>query len=162
MTTEDFYHTIIPLRDDLLRYAVSLTASSDDADDLAQETLLRLWDMRERLDAGDNLRAMAVTMLRNRFYDQQRHASHSRRLSAADDIGREDLGAQTGFLVVGGGACHVAVYQPGYVLMIVHILLPPCRVIWINWVRMAIRARERFLRRLAAEHPVMRIISSAV
>lgn len=70
MTTEDFYHTIIPLRDDLLRYAVSLTASSDDADDLAQETLLRLWDMRERLDAGDNLRAMAVTMLRNRFYDQ--------------------------------------------------------------------------------------------
>lgn len=38
MTTEDFYHTIIPLRD-----------------------------------------------------DQQRHASHSRRLSAADDIGREDL-----------------------------------------------------------------------
>lgn len=69
MTTEDFYHTIIPLRDDLLRYAVSLTASSDDADDLAQETLLRLWDMRERLDAGDNLRAMAVTMLRNRFYD---------------------------------------------------------------------------------------------
>lgn len=30
MTTEDFYHTIIPLRDDLLRYAVSLTASSDD------------------------------------------------------------------------------------------------------------------------------------
>lgn len=42
MTTEDFYHTIIPLRDDLLRYAVSLTASSDDADDLAQETLLRL------------------------------------------------------------------------------------------------------------------------
>lgn len=77
MTTEDFYHTIIPLRDDLLRYAVSLTASSDDADDLAQETLLRLWDMRERLDAGDNLRAMAVTMLRNRFYDQQRHASHS-------------------------------------------------------------------------------------
>ena len=91
MTTEDFYHTIIPLRDDLLRYAVSLTASSDDADDLAQETLLRLWDMRERLDAGDNLRAMAVTMLRNRFYDQQRHASHSRRLSAADDIGHEDL-----------------------------------------------------------------------
>ena len=91
MNTEDFYHTIIPLRDDLLRYAVSLTASSDDADDLAQETLLRLWDMRERLDAGDNLRAMAVTMLRNRFYDQQRHASHSRRLSAADDIGREDL-----------------------------------------------------------------------
>ena len=91
MTTEDFYHTIIPLRDDLLRYAVSLTASSDDADDLAQETLLRLWDMRERLDAGDNLRAMAVTMLRNRFYDQQRHASHSRRLSAADDMGREDL-----------------------------------------------------------------------
>lgn len=88
MTTEDFYHTIIPLRDDLLRYAVSLTASSDDADDLAQETLLRLWDMRERLDAGDNLRAMAVTMLRNRFYDQQRHASHSRRLSAADEIMR--------------------------------------------------------------------------
>ena len=52
MTTEDFYHTIIPLRDDLLRYAVSLTASSDDADDLAQETLLRLWDMRATADGS--------------------------------------------------------------------------------------------------------------
>lgn len=39
MTTEDFYHTIIPLRDDLLRYAVSLTASSDDADDIGREDL---------------------------------------------------------------------------------------------------------------------------
>lgn len=55
MTTEDFYHTIIPLRDDLLRYAVSLTASSDDADDLAQETLLRLWDMRNATLKGYKL-----------------------------------------------------------------------------------------------------------
>ncbi len=94
MTTEDFYHIILPLRDDLLRYALKLTSGSPDADDLVQETLLRLWDMRPRLNSGDNLRALAVTMVRNRFYDSQRHCQHSRGLTPADDRAVDDRRAE--------------------------------------------------------------------
>lgn len=94
MTTEDFYHIILPLRDDLLRYALKLTSGSPDADDLVQETLLRLWDMRPRLNSGDNLRALAVTMVRNRFYDSQRHSQHSRGLTLADDRAVDDRRAE--------------------------------------------------------------------
>lgn len=49
MTTEDFYHTIIPLRDDLLRYAVSLTASSDDADEIMRITGCSAANLRKNL-----------------------------------------------------------------------------------------------------------------
>lgn len=90
MTTEDFYHIVLPLRDDLLRYALKLTSGSPDADDLVQETMLRLWDMHHRLDSGDNLRALAVTMVRNRFYDTQRHSQYSRALTPADDRAIDD------------------------------------------------------------------------
>lgn len=94
MTTEDFYHIVLPLRDDLLRYALKLTSGSPDADDLVQETMLRLWDMHPRLDSGDNLRALAVTMVRNRFYDTQRHSQYSRALTPADDRAIDDRRAE--------------------------------------------------------------------
>ncbi len=94
MTKEDFYHIILPLRDDLLRYALKLTSGSPDADDLVQETMLRLWDMHPRLGSGDNLRALAVTMVRNRFYDSQRHSQHSRALTPADDRAVDDRRAE--------------------------------------------------------------------
>ena len=94
MTTEDFYHIVRPLRDGLLRYALKLTSGSPDADDLVQETMLRLWDMHPRLDRGDNLRALAVTMVRNRFYDTQRHSQHSRALTPDDDRAIDDRRAE--------------------------------------------------------------------
>ena len=94
MTTEDFYHIVLPLRDGLLRYALKLTSGSPDADDLVQETMLRLWDMHPRLDRGDNLRALAVTMVRNRFYDTQRHSQHSRALTPDDDRAIDDRRAE--------------------------------------------------------------------
>ena len=94
MTTEDFYHTIIPLRDVLKRYAMRLTADADDADDLVQEPMLRLWDMRSRLDAADPLRAFAVTVLRNRFYDKVRHDSHRRQFGRDGDVAVEDNRAE--------------------------------------------------------------------
>ncbi len=91
MTEEEFYNTVIPMRADMIRYANRLAANADDAEDLTQETMLRLWDMHQHLEAGSNLMALASTMLRNRFYDNCRHDSHSCRLSAADDTGKEDL-----------------------------------------------------------------------
>ncbi|MDT8326980.1 MAG: RNA polymerase sigma factor [Roseovarius sp.] len=56
---------LIALMPDLLRVAHRLTRNGDGAQDLCQEVLLKLWI---RLDAGaeiDNLRAYAMTALRN-------------------------------------------------------------------------------------------------
>ena len=73
MRTEEFNHIILPMRSDLKAYALRLTESDDNAEDLVQEVMLRLWDMRQNIKAEDNLKALAITIMRNKFYDQCRH-----------------------------------------------------------------------------------------
>jgi len=67
------------LRDDLLAsipnlraFAVSLTGSSERADDLVQETLMKAWAKFHTFQEGTNLRAWLFTILRNEFYSQVR------------------------------------------------------------------------------------------
>jgi RNA polymerase sigma-70 factor (ECF subfamily) len=50
----------------------TLTGDPEQAEDLAQETLLQAWRCREQFRPGTNLRAWLSTILRNRFYSGQR------------------------------------------------------------------------------------------
>jgi len=54
MRTEEFNHIILPMRSNLKAYALRLTESDDNAEDLVQEVMLRLWDMRLNIKAEDN------------------------------------------------------------------------------------------------------------
>lgn len=67
------------LRDELLAaipplraFAVSLTADSDRADDLVQETLVKAWSNLDSFTPGTNMRAWLFTILRNTFYSNHR------------------------------------------------------------------------------------------
>lgn len=73
MTPEDFNRIIIPMRDELKGLARKLTGDDYSAEDLVQEVMLKLWSMRSVLDRYDNKKALAMTMLRNKFNDQWRH-----------------------------------------------------------------------------------------
>lgn len=53
------------LRPMLHRVALSITGSEDDADDVAQETLLKLWFLRERLHLYASVDALARVIARN-------------------------------------------------------------------------------------------------
>jgi RNA polymerase sigma-70 factor (ECF subfamily) len=50
----------------------TLTGDVEQAEDLAQETVLQAWRCREQFHPGTNLRAWLSTILRNRFYSSQR------------------------------------------------------------------------------------------
>ncbi len=67
MRTEEFNHIILPMRSDLKEYALRLTESDDNAEDLVQEVMLRLWDMRHDIKAEDNLKALAITICATSF-----------------------------------------------------------------------------------------------
>lgn len=67
------------LRDELLAaipplraFAVSLTADTDRADDLVQETLVKAWSNLDSFTPGTNMRAWLFTILRNTFYSNHR------------------------------------------------------------------------------------------
>jgi RNA polymerase sigma-70 factor (ECF subfamily) len=51
---------------------MSLSARSDAADDLVQETLMKAWKHHESFQMGTNMRAWLYTILRNEFYTHLR------------------------------------------------------------------------------------------
>lgn len=53
-------------------FARSLCRDHEQAEDIAQETLLKAWQCREQFQPGTNLRAWLSTILRNRYYSGQR------------------------------------------------------------------------------------------
>ena len=78
MKPEDFNHKVLPLRSNLRDYLLRLTGNDDDAEDIVQEVMLRLWNMRSRIEAGANVSALAYTIARNLHRDRCRHLNSCR------------------------------------------------------------------------------------
>jgi RNA polymerase sigma-70 factor (ECF subfamily) len=60
----------------LRAFAISLTYSTDQADDLVQDTIVRALTNIETFEPGTNMIAWLFTILRNLFYSQHRRAKH--------------------------------------------------------------------------------------
>lgn len=73
MEIAEFTKRIVPMRRELLGIAVKLTGNGDTAEDLVQEVMLKLWSIRGDLDRHTNHKALAMTILRNKYNDYWRH-----------------------------------------------------------------------------------------
>ena len=62
MELKQFKIAVLPLREKLLNYARKLTDDPSDAEDAVQEVMLKLWNMRQRLDEYRSIEALAMTM----------------------------------------------------------------------------------------------------
>ncbi len=67
-----FRDLVIAAIPSLRAFGLSLTARSDRADDLVQETLMKAWKHYESFEPGSNMKAWLYTILRNEFYTQLR------------------------------------------------------------------------------------------
>ena len=87
------FETIVPsLRDrivSLVGRMVPSGAGADMAEDVAQDTLLRLWARRDTLDSYRSIEALAMVMARNRMLDLLR-AAQTGRLTSIDGIDAPD------------------------------------------------------------------------
>ena len=70
----DFKNELLALTPFLRAFARSLTGNQENADDLAQETLVKAWQSRASFMPGTNLKAWLFTILRNQFYSDRRRA----------------------------------------------------------------------------------------
>lgn len=67
---QDIYRQhILVLRDKMLNLALKYLGERDDAEDVVQEVLLKLWHTKEQLKSVDNPEAYAMTMTKNRCLD---------------------------------------------------------------------------------------------
>lgn len=83
--TERFYTLIWPQMDVVLRAAQMLTRSTAEAEDLAQETLLKAFRAIDQFTPGTNLRAWLMTILRRTHVDRVR-ASAARPTVSLDSL----------------------------------------------------------------------------
>jgi RNA polymerase sigma-70 factor (ECF subfamily) len=75
MASERFYELIWPLRADVLRMARLLCRHDAEADDLAQDTLLKAFSAIESFQPGTDARAWLMRILRNTRIDRIRSSA---------------------------------------------------------------------------------------
>lgn len=89
MEQEEFKKSILPLRNQLLSYAVHILEDPEEAADITQEVFLKLWHMREELARYESVPALATRItkhlclnrikVRNREWDTDRIDTHENR-----------------------------------------------------------------------------------
>lgn len=78
MKSINFRNDLLPLKDRLFRLALRITLDTAEAEDVTQDTLIRVWEKREELQDLKSLEAYVLTVCRNLALDrsQKRQAAN--------------------------------------------------------------------------------------
>lgn len=71
-----FRTDVLPLRDELFRLALRITLNRADAEDVVQETMLKVWNRREHWDEIESMEALCLTICRNQAIDRIKRADN--------------------------------------------------------------------------------------
>lgn len=66
----DFRKDILPLKDKLFRLALRITFDRAEAEDIVQETMIRVWNKRNEWDELESVEAYCLTVARNLAIDR--------------------------------------------------------------------------------------------
>ncbi len=81
MNLETFQNRVYPVKNKLFRFAFRLLGSSEEAKDVVQEVLIKVWNGREQLGEIQNVEAWCMRVTRNlsldRLRQQQRRPTDS-------------------------------------------------------------------------------------
>ena len=70
MELETFKITVLPLRQKMLNFSRRLVEDAADAEDVVQEAFIKLWYIREKLDAYHSVEALAMQVTKNLSLDK--------------------------------------------------------------------------------------------
>lgn len=90
MEIQEFVNGAERLRDGLLKQAMHYLGNGSDAEDAVQETLLKLWIARERIDDDTKMLHMASVVCRNVSLNMLRDARQNVRVETLDNMANAD------------------------------------------------------------------------
>lgn len=71
-----FRNDILPLKNQLYRLALRITLDSAEAEDIVQDTLIKVWNARDTWNTIDNIEAFCFTVCRNLSLDSIKKKGH--------------------------------------------------------------------------------------
>ena len=77
METIEFNTRLVGLEGSLRNYARTLTRNEEDAEDLVQETFLKILENRDKFNITTNMKAWTYTIMKNTFINSYRRAKRS-------------------------------------------------------------------------------------
>lgn len=86
MTVQDFQNTVIPLKRKLFVVAFRLVGQAQDAEDMVQDIMIRIWEQQQPLDTYNNIEAYLMTLVRNRSLDRLKYNKLRRGGEAQTDV----------------------------------------------------------------------------
>jgi RNA polymerase sigma-70 factor (ECF subfamily) len=67
-----FRNDILPLKNELYRLALRITLNPAEAEDIVQETMIKVWNRRDQWDDIDSIEAFCLTICRNLSLDKMK------------------------------------------------------------------------------------------
>ncbi len=92
--TTRFYEWVWPRRAEVLRLALILTGDDSEADDLAQETLIKAFKSLDQFRAGTDMGAWLATILRNTRIDRLRSGAAAAKNISLDQMQMDPAGGE--------------------------------------------------------------------
>ncbi len=78
MKNVSFRNDVLPLKNELYRLALRITLRHEDAEDIVQDTLIKVWNKRDEWQDIDSIEAYSLTICRNLALDRlKRKDRHS-------------------------------------------------------------------------------------
>lgn len=71
----DFRNDILPLKNVLFRLALRITLSREEAEDVVQETMMKMWSLRGEWEKIDSIEAFCLRVCRNLAIDKTRRTA---------------------------------------------------------------------------------------
>lgn len=103
MNEIDFRTDLLPLKNRLYRLALRITLDRVEAEDVTEDTLIRIWEKRSELSAVESLEAYSLTICRNLALDRcarkeaqnesldaRHHDTQALQLSPHDDLVKKE------------------------------------------------------------------------
>ena len=77
MKKVSFRNDVLPLKNELFRLALRITLNRVEAEDIVQDTLIKVWDRRFEWESIDSIEAFSLTICRNLSLDRLRKKENS-------------------------------------------------------------------------------------
>lgn len=77
MNNISFRNDILPLKNVLYRLALRITLNREDAEDVVQDTLIKVWNKRDKWHKIDSIEAFCMTICSNLALDKTRKAARN-------------------------------------------------------------------------------------